>query len=184
LGTTALPLLVRFEPPEFEAGPGCARDGAECDAASTVHRYRSEASDLFIALIPDTVEVRGKEERIRYHAEIDIEQGDSTGIAWELQFFDDRGKPMSEVLESGRGRGKKSDKLITKPVSMSLTDGYYELRLRTAVSTSERWSALLGDCVYLEVKNGKWTELTGEEFLNLSRARTGELDRNGILGKP
>jgi hypothetical protein len=124
-----------------------------------------------IDLVPDAVVSSGASERIEYHAEISVLRGTNVGVAWESDVVDDRGAVVVSNLARGTARSQNGDVVVGSPIAANLTNGFYAVRAKAAVSADGEPVMVVEHAQYIQVSNGKWAELTDVEWANSSRAR-------------
>jgi hypothetical protein len=125
-----------------------------------------------VELVPDAVVTEAGREAVEYHAEVNIHQGMSVGLAWEAEVIDDRGQKVASQLAKGAASGKAGGTAATGPIlARNLPDGYYMLRARVAVSPDDAPATVLEAVQYVQVAGGKWREMDDIQWRANSSAR-------------
>jgi hypothetical protein len=89
-------------------------------------------------------------------------------IAWTTQIVTDTGT-IAATLDQGAAAITSHGQSKTVSVAPSLQDGYYTLRVRSALHT-KGWDDAIEAVEYLTVENGKLREIDFEDWYKLSKA--------------
>jgi hypothetical protein len=152
-------------PPAKTTPPPKPNDGLTCQGGP------ERLAD--IELIPDAVISKGGRERIEYHAEIVGRRGLTLGIAWDADIVDDRGRVVVAGLDTGQATKRAGDTALTRALSSDLPDGFFAVRVRAAIAAAGEPSTVIEAAQHVEVRGGKWAELTQAEWQGRSSAREG-----------
>jgi hypothetical protein len=127
-----------------------------------------EASLARIEVVPEAVVRQAGRERVEYHSEIALHRGKKVGVAWKADVINDRGVVVVPNVDVGAFKGKSGDVAVSKTLRADLNDGFYSLRVRAAVTAEGEVPDVLESAQHLEVKGGRWTELTDSEWTERS----------------
>lgn len=151
------------------------RVAIERPASSDRHAHTSEhacsGADRVghVEIVPDAVVSRRGRERIEYHSEIALHRGKNVGVAWNADVIDDRGRIVA-TLDAGSARKGQGEVAFTKALAADLPDGFYGVRVRAAVAPSDEPADVFEAIQHVEVKGGRWAELSPSEWSKRSRA--------------
>jgi len=122
-----------------------------------------------IELVPDAVVKQAGREQVEYHSEIVVHRGKNVGVAWKADVIDDRGGVVVPSLDVGAFKGKGGDVAMSRALRADLQDGFYALRVRAGVTADGEVPDVVQSVQHIQVKDGRWTELSDSEWGSRSR---------------
>ena len=118
---------------------------------------------------PDAVVVKGANETIEYHVELTSRLEKSYAVAWTAFVVDDVGKVIT-TISKGDGSAAAKGTVVTPSLKADLSDGFYSIRLRAAMRTSDQTESTEA-VQFVVVSGGKMREISTDDWYAQSRAR-------------